>query len=194
MNKSGDLWLLGDTLKNLHDPAIETGCNPKKVPLPENLLCKRAWAMAHTSDYDDVAIYALLQHKETGEKGIYVFGKGTLGLGDKSEAKKFEKVSFGDAHPDIVEIETYGRKLVAVDSEGQLWGWGRSEHKEFGVDVSSDGYKTPALLNAINSLGKVLRYKVSDSHLVVEVQDKSGEKKLYSVGEKCEDSFHHLGL
>lgn len=186
VNKEGDLWLLGDTLKGLLGD-LGGSDKPKKAPLPEKMKARRAWAMAKESDYDDVAIYAEFEHTETGEKSIHVAGKGTLGLGDKAEAKVFEQVKFGDANKvNIAEIVTYGTVIIALDTEGKLWGWGRSDNGLFGVDIPSAGYKTPALLAAINSLGKVLRMKLSCSHMVVEVETADGSKKLYSVGKEVE--------
>lgn len=57
VNREGDLWLLGDTLKTVLGD-LGYGDKPKKAPLPEKMKCRRAWAMAAPSDYDDVGIFA----------------------------------------------------------------------------------------------------------------------------------------
>lgn len=106
----------------------------------------------------------------------------------------FEEVKFGESDAQITQIETFGSKVVALDSEGQLWGWGRTEHCEFGVENPNGGYKTPSLLAAINSMGKVHRFKVSPSHMVVEIEGFDGEMKLYAVGRKQDSYIQHLGL
>jgi hypothetical protein len=116
-----------------------------------------------------------------------------IGQKDDEESTGFKPIEF-PANLKIKEFKNYARKVIVLDEKNELWGWGKLDNKEFGVnEIPDNGFKVPKKLDALNKLGKILEYTVQKMHTILKVQDKDGDIKMYCIGEATDDKFEHLG-
>jgi alpha-tubulin suppressor-like RCC1 family protein len=78
-----------------------------------------------------------------------------LAQGDKVlESREFKEIKYGS--PTLVFENLYfGLECaMAIDSEGQLWGWGYNESHRLGLDdVADNGIHRPLALYPLNGKG-----------------------------------------
>lgn len=84
---------------------------------------------------------------------------------------------------------------MAIDEKGTLYAWGSNMSKRSGFkEEIFDGVYEPKKVQFLEKEGlTALQVKVGFDHSLVLVQDGSGLKKLYSVGQD-ETNFNHLGI
>jgi hypothetical protein len=85
--------------------------------------------------------------------------------------------------------------IMAIDNKGRIWGWGSNEnHKLSLADTGTITHK-PFPLYTLNNLElKALRISCGSNHSLIQFEDKRGKSVLYSVGNKYDSNYCHLGV
>jgi alpha-tubulin suppressor-like RCC1 family protein len=101
------------------------------MTLPGGTKATRVW-IVEDKDKENFVIFAELSDS-TDKKTLYSLGKGEiLGQGEIKECSKFELVNMPDNISTFVTIKGHKDKVVAVDAQDQLYGWGNNTNSIFG--------------------------------------------------------------
>ena len=127
-----------------------------------------AWpAVGWDGSGDKLAVYAELENK-AGKKSLWSVGKLLAGHGDEREdVKAFGKVP-GLDNIDIADLQVVDDEFCLLTTNGALFGWTQKGGKW------ADGSSKPKALEAINKLGKVVKFRKSKTHMIVQVQSEDG--------------------
>lgn len=194
VTESGQLWARGQRFLEAVDQASKDAV---KLKLPAGQLCRRAWAGKAAAS---PCAFVELEDAETKEKSIYSAGrseKGLLGQGvNIKESREFKQIAYESKDLSFVSLSACQESVMAIDSQGQLWGWGHNECHRLGLtDVAENGIHKPFALYPLNSLEfRAKRVSCGPVHSLVLFEDKRGKELLYSVGNKSGSDAAHLGV
>lgn len=145
------------------------------MTLPKGKKALRVWAGCGPEH--PVAFLELLD-EASGSKRIYSAGKsekGMLAQGDKIlESREFREIKYGSPALVFESLHLGLESATAIDSEGQLWGWGFNENHRLGLDdVADNGIHRPLALYPLNGLNfKAKQVSCGNLHTLILFEDK----------------------
>jgi hypothetical protein len=196
VTETGALWAWG---KRFLEAVDQSGKDPIELRLPKDTLARRVWAPGGGDRAGSACAFVELEDSNTKAKRIYSAGKsekGLLGQGEAAkESREFQKIFYESDDLSFTTLAVGNEFVVAIDSAGQLWGWGHNEHHRLGLsDVAAQGIPSPFQLYPLNNLGlRAKRVSCGTVHSLVLFEDKKGKETLYSVGNKVGSEYAHLG-
>ena len=118
-----------------------------------------------------------------------------MGQGAKKSSIKFKPLEYDSTKTRFTQISVSNDAALAIDQDGQLWGWGMNTSHRLGLsDMDENGISKPFKLYNLNNLGfKALRVSLSEHHSLVLFETAEKLQVLYSVGVEVADSHVHLG-
>lgn len=160
VNDEGKLFVQGYTYLNKIESYKEDMYGiAQEIKIPEKTKCLRAWCVSANDGYEDFAVYVELED-EQGQISYHSNGLVLIGQKDAEESTSFKPIDF-PANLKIKEFKTYDKKIIIQDEKDELWGWGKLDNKEFGInDIPEKGFKVPKKLESLNKLGKILDFSV----------------------------------
>jgi len=195
VTESGLVWAWGN--KFLDAIGLNSQEAVQLSNIPKGHKAKRVWA-GQGSDHP--VAFLELEEEATGVKKIFSAGKSEKGLlaqGERiHESSQFKEIKYPQQKVVYESISFSNESAMAIDTDGQLWGWGYNEHRRLGLeDVAENGIQKPFALYPLNGLGlKAKKVSCGTFHTLVLFEEKSGKQTLYSVGAKVGSDFAHLGV
>lgn len=195
VTEKGQLWARGESFLEMLDQASK---ETVQVKLPAGQLCRRAWVGKASAS---PCAFVELEDESTGKKCIYSAGRseyGLLGQGsvegtEVKESREFKKLALESEDVQFDSLSVSNSAVMAIDSKGQLWGWGHNESQRLGLpEVAEKGVAKPTELAQLNNLKfKAKKAECSNVHSLVLFEDLKGKDVLYSVGTS---GYKHLGV
>jgi hypothetical protein len=155
----------------------------------------RIWASTSPSH---LVAFVEVEDPATGQKTLLSAGAsdhGLLGQGTKKTSIRFKPLDYDATKTTFTALHINNDAAMAIDQEGQLWGWGMNSSLRLGLsNVEESGITKPFKLYQLNLLGfKALTASLGEHHSMILFENQEGKNVLYSVGTEVADNFAHLG-